>query len=43
MCHGLGPHTITTADGRETSVSKELQEFHSAMEEAKADVTGMTL
>jgi peptidase M49-like protein len=40
LMHGLGPQTITVA-GRATSVRKELKELHSAIEEAKADVTGL--
>jgi uncharacterized protein YjbJ (UPF0337 family) len=38
--HGLGPHNIT-AGGRETTVRKQLKELYSAIEEAKADVTGL--
>ncbi|HEX8500314.1 MAG TPA: hypothetical protein VF659_06960 [Pyrinomonadaceae bacterium] len=40
LMHGLGPHTITVG-GRETSVRKELKDAYSAVEEAKADVTGL--
>jgi hypothetical protein len=40
LMHGLGPHQITV-DGRETTVRKELKELYSAIEEAKADVTGL--
>jgi hypothetical protein len=40
LMHGLGPHTITVG-GRETSVRKELKENYSAVEEAKADITGL--
>jgi hypothetical protein len=40
LMHGLGPHSITLG-GRETSVRKELKETYSAIEEAKADVTGL--
>jgi hypothetical protein len=40
LMHGLGPHTITVA-GRETSVRKELKDNYSAVEEAKADITGL--
>jgi hypothetical protein len=40
LMHGLGPHTITVG-GRETSVRKELKEAYSAIEEAKADATGL--
>jgi len=40
LMHGLGPHTITVS-GRETSVRKELKDNYSAIEEAKADITGL--
>jgi hypothetical protein len=40
LMHGLGPHTITIG-GRETSVRKELKDVYSAIEEAKADITGL--
>jgi hypothetical protein len=40
LMHGLGPHNIT-AGGRETTVRKQLKELYSAIEEAKADVTGL--
>lgn len=40
-CHGIGPHTITLPDGRKSTVRLELQEFHSALEEAKADIVGL--
>ncbi len=40
LMHGLGPHQITV-DGRETSPRAELKELFSAIEEAKADVTGL--
>ena len=40
LMHGLGPQTITVA-GRETSVRQELKDAHSAIEEAKADITGL--
>src|SRR6202022_4470793 len=40
LMHGLGPHQITV-DGRDTTVRKELKELYSAIEEAKADVTGL--
>uniref|UniRef100_A0A803MS07 Nudix hydrolase domain-containing protein n=1 Tax=Chenopodium quinoa TaxID=63459 RepID=A0A803MS07_CHEQI len=33
-CHGIGPHSIVLPDGQK---STELQELHSALEEAKAD------
>jgi len=40
LMHGLGPHQITV-EGRETNIRKELKELYSAIEEAKADVTGL--
>jgi hypothetical protein len=40
LVHGLGPHNITV-DGRETTVRHELKEIYSAIEEAKADITGL--
>jgi hypothetical protein len=40
LMHGLGPHQITV-DGRETTPRAELKELFSAIEEAKADVTGL--
>jgi hypothetical protein len=40
LMHGLGPHNIT-AGGQETTVRKQLKELYSAIEEAKADVTGL--
>ncbi len=40
LCHGLGPHQIKI-DGRDTNPRMELKEQYSAMEEAKADVTGL--
>ena len=40
LMHGLGPHTVTVG-GRETSVRKELKDTYSAIEEAKADITGL--
>jgi hypothetical protein len=40
LMHGLGPHNITVA-GRETTVRQELKETYSAIEEAKADVSGL--
>jgi hypothetical protein len=42
MSHGIGPHQIR-ANGRETTVRQELKELYSAIEEAKADVTGLFL
>ncbi|MEK6409826.1 MAG: hypothetical protein AABN34_23110 [Acidobacteriota bacterium] len=40
LMHGLGPHNIKVG-GRDTSVRKELKELYSAIEEAKADITGL--
>jgi hypothetical protein len=40
LMHGLGPHNITVA-GRATTVRGELKENYSALEEAKADITGL--
>ena len=40
LMHGLGPHNITVG-GRETTVRQELKETYSAIEEAKADVSGL--
>jgi hypothetical protein len=40
LMHGLGPQTITVG-GRQTSVRQELKDTYSAIEEAKADITGL--
>ena len=40
LMHGLGPHQIKV-QGRETNPRFELKELYSAIEEAKADVTGL--
>ncbi|KAM7254240.1 hypothetical protein ACFE04_031922 [Oxalis oulophora] len=40
-CHGIGPHTITLPNGEKSTVRLELQELHSALEEAKADIVGL--
>ena len=40
LMHGLGPQTLTL-QGRTTSVREELKELHSALEEAKADISGL--
>ncbi|XP_028220230.1 nudix hydrolase 3-like [Glycine soja] len=48
-CHGIGPHTITLPNGQKSTVRllisflliQELQEFYSALEEAKADIVGL--
>lgn len=40
LSHGIGPHAISV-NGRPTSVRLELKDTYSAIEEAKADVTGL--
>lgn len=40
LMHGLGPHQISI-QGRETTPREELKDVYSAIEEAKADVTGL--
>jgi hypothetical protein len=40
LMHGLGPHDIRVA-GRTTTVRQELKETYSAIEEAKADISGL--
>jgi len=40
LSHGIGPHQITV-NGRATTPRQELKELYSAIEEAKADVTGL--
>jgi hypothetical protein len=40
LTHGIGPHETRVA-GRTTAPRKELKELYSAIEEAKADVTGL--
>ena len=40
LMHGLGPHNITPG-GRATTVRQELKETYSAIEEAKADISGL--
>ncbi|URE45028.1 Peptidase family M49 [Musa troglodytarum] len=40
-CHGIGPHTIILPTGVQSTVRLELQELHSALEEAKADIVGL--
>jgi hypothetical protein len=40
MTHGIGPHGIKVG-GRNTTARQELKELYSAIEEAKADVTGL--
>jgi len=40
LMHGLGPHNINVG-GEDTTVRKQLKELYSAIEEAKADITGL--
>jgi len=40
LMHGLGPHDIVAGNGA-TTVRKELRDTYSAIEEAKADVSGL--
>jgi peptidase M49-like protein len=40
LMHGLGPHNITVSSGQ-TTVRQELKDTYSAIEEAKADVSGL--
>jgi hypothetical protein len=40
LMHGLGPHNLKL-QGRETTVRQELKDTYSAIEEAKADVSGL--
>jgi hypothetical protein len=40
LMHGLGPHTINVG-GQQTTVRAQLKDTYSAIEEAKADVTGL--
>ena len=40
LMHGLGPHNIEV-EGRKTTVRQELKESYSALEEAKADISGL--
>jgi hypothetical protein len=40
LMHGLGPHNISVG-GRQTTVRQELKDTYSAIEEAKADVSGL--
>ncbi|KAK4422442.1 Nudix hydrolase 3 [Sesamum alatum] len=40
-CHALGPHAITLANGQESFVRQEMQELHSVLEEAKANIVGL--
>lgn len=40
LMHGLGPHDVTV-NGRKSTVREELKETYSALEEAKADISGL--
>ncbi len=40
LMHGLGPHDVTS-NGRKSTVRAELKETYSALEEAKADISGL--
>jgi hypothetical protein len=40
LMHGIGPQTIKV-DGKQTTVRLQLKEANSALEEAKADITGL--
>jgi hypothetical protein len=40
LMHGLGPHSLTV-NRRQTTVRQELKETYSALEEAKADISGL--
>jgi hypothetical protein len=40
LMHGLGPHSIAVG-GRQTTVRQQLKETYSALEEAKADISGL--
>ncbi len=40
LMHGLGPHNIEV-DGQKTTVRQQFQDAYSAIEEAKADISGL--
>lgn len=40
LMHGLGPHNIKVG-GKDTTVRQQLKDLYSAIEEAKADMTGL--
>jgi len=42
LMHGLGPQNITV-NGKSTTVRESMKEIHSALEEAKADISGLFL
>ena len=41
LAHGLGPTTVTTPAGERMQVNRALRDHYSALEELKADVTGL--
>jgi hypothetical protein len=41
LAHGLGPTTVTTPAGETMQVNRALRDTYSALEEMKADVTGL--
>jgi len=41
LMHGLGPHSVKTKDGKESNPRLELKDTYSALEEAKADISGL--
>lgn len=41
LAHGMGPGFITLPSGERTTVNQALREHYSALEEAKADITGL--
>jgi hypothetical protein len=41
LMHGLGPHQTTGAGGKTTTVRAALQQSYGALEEAKADISGL--
>jgi len=40
LMHGLGPHTLSI-NGKQTTVRQQMKELGSALEEAKADISGL--
>ena len=40
LMHGLGPHEVSV-NGKQSTVREELKETYSALEEAKADISGL--
>jgi hypothetical protein len=40
LMHGLGPHTLVI-NGKQTTVRQQMKELGSALEEAKADISGL--